>query len=457
MNLPRLIIADEIRPDMVPPSLILIYALKRTGAKVKIFTCARSELDMRLLKLLFGESIISLDSYACGSTKNLKTLFQKAAKPDALNIILTPIGVRQDDDLIQISSDVTDMANTLSCGIVPVITASASTILTAHATMRALSELEKACEGSVLGIIFASVKNPREYQLLEQEYGRDTHILNLGYMPKEVERALPSMYDLYNNSAGIMQIKSAALQLVSSPFNIEWEIINAFGQLKKEWVPPETFSFSSKNFNAAIVGSQELSLEGDNCGELFKLLGCNVVDYDPWQDPFPKEAEVIYFPHSAANFYGDRLLGHEPFLQGIKQGYASNKLIFANGASAPLFGQSFTTADGQKRDALGFFNFRGNYTSKKASAGTQKIEIRGTADTIFTKRDEKMRGYALDYINISNPGKVVPSVWAYREVRKNTELGVSGWVRGYCFVTDLYVELWSHIEIINRWLTLRKR
>jgi hypothetical protein len=60
-------------------------------------------------------------------------------------------------------------------------------------------------------------------------------------------------------------------------------------------------------------------------------------------------------------------------------------------------------------------------------------------------------------MNISNPGNVVPSVWAYRDVRKDVELGASGWVTGYCFVTDLYMELWSNVEIINRWLTLRKR
>jgi len=435
---------------------MLAYALKRSGVKVKVFTCARSELEMRLLKLLFGEPVVSLDPYACGSTKNLKVLFQKAAKPDALNIILAPIGTRQDEDFIQIGPDATDLAKVLSCGIVPVISATASTILTTNTALAALATLENACDGAILGVIFASVKNPREYQLLEQEYGRRTHILSLGYIPKDIDRALPSMNDLYGSAAGVLHIKSAALQLASA-INIEWKILDAFGQLKKEWQSPEALPFGPKNFKIAVVGNQMLSLEGDNCHELFHLLGCSVIDYDPLQDAFPKDAEAIYFPHSAANMYGDRLVVHEPFLQGIKQSFAANKLIFVNGASAPLFGQSFITPDGQKHNALGFFKFRGSFASTKTRGGVKKIEIRSTADSIFSKSNEKMRGYVLDYLSISNPGNVIPPVWAYRDVRKDTELGVSGWVNGYCFVTDLYVELWSNTEIVNRWLSLRKR
>ena len=50
--------------------------------------------------------------------------------------------------------------------------------------------------------------------------------------------------------------------------------------------------------------------------------------------------------------------------------------------------------------------------------------------------------------------------WCWNE-KKGFYLGlliiVSGWINGYCFVTDLHVELWSCIEMVNRWLVLRKR
>jgi hypothetical protein len=86
-----------------------------------------------------------------------------------------------------------------------------------------------------------------------------------------------------------------------------------------------------------------------------------------------------------------------------------------------------------------------------------KVEIRSICDSIIGVCEEKMRGYSLDYVHISNPGNVVPPMWAYRDSLKDVELGNSGWQKSYCFVTDLYLEFWSCVDIINRWLALRKK
>jgi cobyrinic acid a,c-diamide synthase len=459
VNLPRLIIADEINAETVSSGVTLVYALKRSGVRVKVFTCARSEADVRLLKVLLEESTVSLDPYACGSIKNLKTLFQKTADPEALNVILVPLGTRPEENFVQVRPEALDLAKILTCGIIVVMSASASAILTTNATSSVLAAFESGNENYVLGVIFAGVKNPREYQLLEQDYGRRTAVLSMGYIPKEIERPMPVLVELYGATAGtrVMQIKSAALQLASIVHQIEWEIMEAFGRLKQEWLPPQGSEYLPKNFKVAVVGARYFSLEGSNSAELFQFLGCEVVDYDPWQDPFPLDAEAIYFPHSIAALYSNRLLVHEPFHRGIKQSFAGNKLIFVNGASSLLFGQYLVTPDGQKSDGLKFFPFHGSYTSLKEGSDVHRIEIRGTEDSIFSKCDEKMRGFSLDYLHVSNPGNVIPPVWGYRDIRKATELGTSGWVQGYCFVTDLHLELWSGIDTVNRWLSLRKR
>ena len=457
MNLPRLIIADEINPETISPGLILVYALKRMGIKVKVFTCVRSESDIRLLKILLEESLVSLDLYTCGSAKNLKTLFQKTANPRALNVILVPLGTRLEEDFIQVRPEALELAKTLSCGIVAMISASAFAVLTTNTLASVLAAFENESENYVLGVIFTGVKNPREYQLLEQDYGRKTPVLSLGYIPKEIERSTPVTVDLYDVSTRVLQIKSAALQLTSIAHQIEWEILDAFGRFKQAWVPPQKSSYILKNFKVAVVGTRSLSLEGNNSVELFRLLGCDVVDYDPWKDSFPLNAEVIYFPHSIAGLCADKLLAHEAFYNGIRQSFVTNKFIFVNGASTLLFGQYFLTSGGQRHEGLKIFPFHGSYISPSKGGHVDRIEIRGTIDSVFSKCDEKMRGFSLKYLRISNPGSLAPPVWAYRDIRKDFELGVSGWVKGSCFVTDLYIELWSNIEIVNRWLSLRKR
>ncbi|MDR1377631.1 MAG: hypothetical protein LBJ36_01060 [Synergistaceae bacterium] len=459
MNLPRLIIADEINEGTVSPGVFLVYALKRTGVKIKVFTCARSETDLRLLKLLLEEPVISLDLYTCGTVKNLKTLFQKTADSDALNVILVPLGTRPEENFVQVHPEPADLAKALSCGIVLVLAASTSAVLTANTASAVVSTFDGAEDNPVLGILFASVKNPREYQLLEQDYGRKSALLTLGYIPKEIERPSPTLQDLYDTGAAtrIMQIKSAVLQLISVTRQVDWEILDAFGYLKRDWTPPQETGYIEKNFKIAIVGDRDFSLEDNNSRELFQFLKCEVADYNPWQDPFPLDAEAFYFPHSMVGVYVDKLMAHRPFVYGIKQSLIANKLIFANGASSLLFGQHLTTSNRVKHEALKIFPFWGSYTSVKKGDVSRRIEVRATVDSIFTKKEEKMRGYALDGLHISNPGNVVPPVWAYRDTYKDAELGTSGWVKGYCFVTDLNLELWSNIDVVNRWLSLRKR
>ena len=459
MNLPRLIVADEIRSGTVAAGITLIYALKRAGVKVKVFASARDEADMRLLRLLLDEPVVSLDVYTSGSVRNLKTLFQLAADPGALNIVLAPLGTRVAEDFIQIRPEAMELAKALNCGVLPVISAAASAIITSNIAIAVLDAFDAEARNCVPGVVFSSVKNPREYQLLEQDYGRRSSVIPLGYIPKESERPMPSLQDLYATSAAtqLMQIKSAAIQLAGSLHQIEWHIIEAFGILDQEWTPPQESAFAPKNFKVAVVGEKLLSLEGNNSALLFRHLGCSIQDYNPWEHPFPMDAEAIYFPHSLGNLYADRLLSNEAFCRGIKQSVAANKLIFANGASAPLFAQFYVSAEGRKQDALGIFPFHGRYSSLQLQREVRRVEIRGLSDTIFSKTEEKMRGYALDYVHISNPGNLVPPVWAYRDVRKGEELGNSGWLKGYCFITDLYLDLWSCPDLVNRWLMLRKR
>jgi cobyrinic acid a,c-diamide synthase len=332
-------------------------------------------------------------------------------------------------------------------------------MLTSNIVMSALSTLETANGNCTKGVIFTSVRNPREYQLLEQEYGRRSPVLSLGYIPRELERPRFTLQDLYNPSTAtrVLQLKSTGMQLASAVNQIEWQILDALGRLNQDWSSPQIIKTPSKQLRVAVVGNKTLSLEGRNGTELFRALGCEPLDYDPWRDPFPMDAEAIYFPHSMGCWYGDRLMKHEPFCRGIMQSIAANRIVFVNGGSAPLFGRYFVSPDGEKHEALGIFPFHGVYSSPKNEEDLHRVEIRCTADTFITRNEEKLRGHALDYVHISNPGNLVPPVMAYRDVRKNTELGNSGWVKGYCFITDLAIDLWSNVDFVNRWLALRKR
>ena len=459
MNLPRLIIADEPNPGVLPSALILLQAMKNLGIRINVFSCARSEEDIRLLKLLSdGTPVYNLDLYTFHSAKNLKTHFQRTADPKALNLIVTPLGKSVDEKMFQTNPEPLELARVLDCGIVPILTSTASAIVTSNLALSVLSALEADGKSYVQGILFASSKNPKEFQLLEQDYNRRTSILSLGYIPKELERPMPFLADLLPPNAipKLFQIKSAGLQLANTQHQVEWKIMEALGIFNEAWTPPEPMQYPNKNITVSIVGDG-ITLEGDSGIDAFKLLGCGIHRYNPGEESFPKESEVLYFPHSMTRYCAEKLLGDKDFRAGVRQSVLGNKSVLSNGASTLLFGQSCITPNGEKLEGLGLFPFHGRFVERGAGGELRKVEIRGLNDSSFSKVNEKMRGYNIEGLRISNPGNLAVASWSYRDIRKDVELGTSGWTKNNCCVTELRLELWSCLLPLHRWLSLRKR
>ena len=61
MEFPRLIIADERRPGKVPAGVLLAFALKRLGYKLRIFLGSVDEVSLRALSLMNGTPVTLLD------------------------------------------------------------------------------------------------------------------------------------------------------------------------------------------------------------------------------------------------------------------------------------------------------------------------------------------------------------------------------------------------------------
>ena len=103
MNLPRLILADDIEDQRaVPPSVLLVQAMKSRGMCLNIFMSSRKEEDLRLMELLSGDAVTCIDAYTAGNAKNLKALLQRRSTPDAIGLICVPLGKRIGDKLFQV-------------------------------------------------------------------------------------------------------------------------------------------------------------------------------------------------------------------------------------------------------------------------------------------------------------------------------------------------------------------
>jgi len=459
MNLPRLIIADDIEGQQsVPPSVLMVQAMKSCGMRLNVFMSSRKEEDLRLMELLSGDVVTFIDAYTAGSAKNLKALFQRRSAPDAINIVCVPLGKGVGDKLFQVYPEPLELAKILECGILPVLHASAAVAVTAGQALSVISSISEIGEKAVQGFLFSSIKSLREFQLMEQEYNRRSPILSLGYIPKSSERNMPTILEMSprNGAMKLLQLKSAALQLGNAARQVEWQIIEAIAHLSEPWTPVEYPEYPACHLDVAVI-NRDISLEGDENLEAFRALGCTVHSCNPEQDPFPVAADVLYFPHALTDVAADRILSNSSFREKLRKSAQGNKLILAVGSSALIFGQSYRTAAQSKLEGLGLFPFRAYHVSRDRGASIRRIEIRGTKDTPFTRKDEKLRGYEVGGFALANPGNPAQYCFAYRNMNSGSETGVSGWSQDCCFVTGLRPDLWSNLEVLHRWLSQRKR
>ena len=331
MNLPRLILADDIEDQRaVPPSVLLVQAMKSRGMCLNIFMSSRKEEDLRLMELLSGDAVTCIDAYTAGNAKNLKALLQHRSTPDAIGLICVPLGKRIGDKLFQVYPEPLELAKVLNCGILPVLHASASAAVTTGRALSMLSSVSEMRKDVVQGLLFASIRNPREFQLLEQEYNRRSPILSLGYIPKSAERDMPTMPEMSPRSASmkLLQLKSAALQLGNAARQVEWQIIEAMARLNEAWTPVEGPEYSACHLDVAVI-NRDVALEGEENLEAFRALGCTVRPCNPEQDPFPESADVLYFPHAMTDVAVGRILSSPGFRQGLLESVRDNKPILA--------------------------------------------------------------------------------------------------------------------------------
>lgn len=459
MNRPRLIIADELGEQKIAsPSLLLMQAMRGCGMRLNVFMSARKEEDLRLMELLSGEPVCCIDAWTAGNARNLKALFQRRSAPDALNILSVPLGKGLGDKTFQIYPDPLELSKILDCGVLPLLQASTSAVVTTNRALSVFSSLSESGRNAVQGLLFSSVKSPREFQLLEQEYNRRSPILSLGYIPKSVERDMPAMIELSprNTSMKLLQLKSASLQLGSVVRQVEWQILEALARLNEPWTPLDPLKYPACNLNVAVVG-RDISLEGESNVEAFRALGCTALACNPERDPFPMAADILYFPHAMGDAAAERVLNNPDFRQGLLKSVQNNKLVLATGASAAIFGQQYRTAARSELEGLGLFPFHAYHVPRDAERSIGRVELRGTRDTYFTRTNEKMRGYEIDGVAFANPGGQGKPCLAYRSMNAEAETGISGWAHSYCFVTGLRLDLWSALDILYRWVSLRKR
>ncbi|MCF7935846.1 MAG: hypothetical protein K9L28_05875 [Synergistales bacterium] len=451
MFLPRLMIADERKSGVVPPSVLLAAALKERGYRLRLFVAGPDERIVKLLEVCTGERVTVLDPFLAGGEKRLRFLFQHTADASALNLVVAPLAYeREEEARLLLQRKTLEIAEALSMPLCPCIYARMAAAVAAR-TMKDLgSQLGMYSSISIHAALFASVLNPREYQLLETELGRILPWLSFGYLPSNLEIPLPEDDLLFREFPGSMKfigLKTTVLQLQGLTEHIQWPLFGALGKQAEEQTTSQIEIPGRAGGVAAVLRHPGLGGYGDNVERLLKEMGLYVGIFSV-DDHIPVEADVIYISHGEPG-YLQELLGNGSFRQILGKVVLKERRFFVNGGLASLFGERLTI-DGEELQGLRFFPFAATCRHTVGQMDYVWIEAETTGPLL--KENERGRGLLPQGVSLEGIKRGEPE-WRFLEVHDRHEIGQGCWSIKKSLVTQAYLDPWSSIQSFWRWIS----
>ena len=460
MHIPRLVFAEERKADKIAPSILIASVLKGMGRPVRFFSTGSDERYIKLLELVTGQKTTILDPFACGSNRNMKLLFQVAASPDALNIVFSSLGQRQEPGVFNVSPIPGDIARTLESPVVLMLYADNP----AAVTSRVLESVAKQISSQEMrpsAVLFSSAFNPREYQLLEIEAGRRTPLLNLGFVPKTLEKEAPALMELCIKEMGpraVFPVKAATAQLQGMINQVEWDILWGFGKRNTKWgAVQDSHKGLGGGIHVGILSNSDYDLEGDNAELLFRYLGCKTTIV-PLDGSLPSaRLDALYIPHAPGFLCAENLLAKQDMRRWFTSFLRSTKPVMINGGVTPLLGEYFSLPNKKRYEGLKLFPFNGVYEMPSHN-GLGRVEATSSFEgDIMLNKGEKIRGFLPVYASVVDPGNTSGAFWIVSDPAKSAETGLSGWSTASSIATEIRLELWSNVEGVLRWLVKRKQ
>jgi cobyrinic acid a,c-diamide synthase len=445
--------------------VLIANALKNMGYKLRLFMGNVDEVSLRLLQLTCNQPVTLLDPTLCDGKANLRWLFQQAASPDCLNLVIMALGGRwMEDSPFRIPRECALLAEWLECEMIPVFYGDASSTLTVRTLNEVLTSLKKNHGVDVHGVLFRSVLNDREYELVDREAGRSFTVISAGSIPKNIDRDAPPMTALFFGAAkqSVFPIKSAALQLMNMDFQVNWAVFSALANLNPNWTPQarlcEPITDSGK-VNIAVVRHETLTLGGDGTEHLFRALGCNVVEV-------PLEGDIIhnvpihgvYIPHGIGHLVLQKFFSNIYLKTMIKRASNGNSFMMAEGGSSPILGERIVLppvdeygASGIDARGFGIFSYDSVYRSGQAGVLQKAVATRRKLNPLISSFQECVWGYSSSNMGIESE-IAGNECWEIRETPEGKPLGTDGWCKGRILASSMRIEPWSAPASFRQWL-----
>ena len=461
MNLPRLIIADEYKPGKIPAGALIAAALKEMGYKLNLFVGSADEALLQCLQLLCGQPVTLLDPVLCDRRANLRWLFQSVASSDSLNLIITNLGGRwTEDSAFRLPKETLLLAEWLECEMVPVIYNDTSYTITMRTVTEIVRHFERDNISNIHAIIFRSVLNNREYELLDREIGRYASVFSMGTVPSSMDRDIPPVFELCSDNAAraIFPLRSSARQLKGMDYTVNWPIVAALAGAAKEWEVQNPLCDPITDFgnvNIAVVKHGALSIGGNGTEQLMKILGCNLVDV-PLDGNISHNVPIhgIYIPHGLIINLLPKFFSNLYVKTMIKRGSTGSSFLFAEGGASSILGGRISlpiTLGGGEVKGFGVLPFSSDLKGPSFGAPLKRFARPVNTNPLMREKGETIWGYGSTHLSLT-PDFPGDNCWETGDDTEAPPTGFDGMTSGRMLAASMRIEFWSNPRLLRRWL-----
>jgi cobyrinic acid a,c-diamide synthase len=442
--------------------VLIANVLKNMGYRLKLFMGCVDEISLRMLQILCNQPVTLIDPTMCDGRANVRWLFQQAASPDCLNLVLTSLGGRwTEDSPFRVPKECVTLAEWLECEMVPVLFSDASSTLTVRTLNEVLSSIRRSETVAIRSVIFRSVLSDREYELVDREAGRQFTIMSIGSLPRSIDRDTPLLSDLFHSEAqkSVFPVKSASLQLMNMEYQISWPMFSALSTIRPSWTPQpklcEPIDDSGK-VNIAVVRHETLMLGGDGTEHLLRALGCNVVEIPLDGDIAPNvPIHGVYIPHGASFMALPKFFSNMYLRTMLKRASNGESFMLAEGGSSPLLGDRITllqdSSGGSSGRGFGVLPYNSVYTSSVSGPPQRWIAARKRLNPLLSGTQERIWGYSSPNLALE-PTSSGGECWEIKESFDGKRSGTDGWCKGRILASSMRLEPWSAPASFRRWL-----
>jgi cobyrinic acid a,c-diamide synthase len=436
-------------------TLALVTALKMRGLKVQAFKVGPDYLDPTHLAVASGRPCYNLDGWMMGRDYVRRLFLNKASNVD-IAVIEGVMGLFDGSDPVHSGGSTAEIASWLNAPILLVVNV--------HGMAGSISALVKGYSEfdpnvRIAGIVANQCGSERHSAWLRESLEAYSMPRQVASIPRRAFPALPSRH-LGLVTADDRNLPDTLLEQFAESLNhhgslddilaIAWDAppMEGVAMVAEPWTSPKPVSLGLAH-DAAFHFYYQDNLEA------LEAAGCKLVRFSPLSDPvLPDGLDGVYLGGGYPEEYAETLAENRSMCEDIRAFASARKPVYAECGGLMYLSRGIRSLDGKRFDMVGLVPRWTRMLDRLKSLGY--VEVTLTADSLFGRCGDKLRGHEFHYSELINPSVNKPEdqvVYKVKRMRSDS-LNLEGFQYGHVLASYVHTHFASCERAVKRFVSV---